>query len=141
MRSAVVTAALLAVVPTVFGLPQYAKSGCNTHLPEGVHPDQSVNRTLENSQSGPTTRKYRIHLPPNYDNTKAVPLILSFHGRTQDALYQEELSRFSEASYGFQGISVYPEGEPIIKVRSVPSNLPRYTDPTSEQQAYPTMGR
>jgi poly(3-hydroxybutyrate) depolymerase len=116
MRTSVLTTALLAIVPTINGLP-HASNGCNAALPDGVKPNSSVNCTLENSKSGVPTRKYRIHLPPNYDNTKAVPLILSFHGRTQDALYQENLSKFSEASYGFQGIAVYPEGVPITKVR------------------------
>lgn len=40
-------------------------------------------------------------------------MIVSFHGRNKDMEYQEELSQFSNASYGFEGIAVYPEGVPV----------------------------
>jgi poly(3-hydroxybutyrate) depolymerase len=112
------TAALLGLVSGIEGLEIRAtKSGCDAPLPSGITPGKSVNLTLESS-SGVSPRKYRLHLPPGYDGSKKLPLILSFHGRTQDALYQEELSQFSNASYGFEGISVYPQGVPLInKVR------------------------
>lgn len=87
--------------------------GCGFLLPEGVEPGVSVNLTLENSASGVAQRRYRLHLPPSYtwyDNHEHYPVILSFHGRTQDAKYQEELSQLSNATYGFDGIAVYPEG-------------------------------
>lgn len=86
--------------------------GCNTGVPSDVEPGKSVNLTIP-SKSGVTPRKYRLHLPEDYDGTTELPLILSFHGRTQDAKYQEELSQFSNASYGFKGISVYPQGVPL----------------------------
>ncbi|KAF9695139.1 hypothetical protein EKO04_006904 [Ascochyta lentis] len=85
--------------------------GCGGSLPQGVELGQSVNLTI-NSSSGVSTRGYRLHLPGSYDTNKKVPLILSFHGRGKDAKFQEELSQFSNATYGFNGISVYPEGVP-----------------------------
>jgi poly(3-hydroxybutyrate) depolymerase len=112
------TAALLGLVSGIEGLQVRAtKCGCDAPLPSGVKAGESVDLTLKSS-SGVSPRKYRLHLPQGYDGSKKLPLILSFHGRTQDALYQEELSQFSNASYGFQGISVYPQGVPLInKVR------------------------
>jgi hypothetical protein len=112
------TAALLGLASRIDGLEvRETKCGCGTPLPSGIKPGESVNLTLPSS-SGVTPRKYRLHLPQGYDGSKKLPLILSFHGRTQDALYQEELSQFSNASYGFEGISVYPQGVPLInKVR------------------------
>lgn len=95
------------------------KNGCNTSLPSGIKPGHSVNLTLPSS-SGVTPREYRLHLPKDYDGTKELPLILSFHGRTQDAKYQEELSQFSNASYGFKGIAVYPQGVPLNGKVSAP---------------------
>ncbi|KAF1361967.1 hypothetical protein EJ07DRAFT_163870 [Lizonia empirigonia] len=68
------------------------KSGCGGPLPTGIELDKSVDLTI-NSLSG-------------------VPLILSFHGRGKNAKFEEELSQFSNATYGFDGISVYPEGVP-----------------------------
>ena len=113
MRYPLLTTTLLAFAQFS---PTAAQCGCNAALHPGVTPGRSVNQSLENSQSGVATRGYRIHLPPGYDNTEGVPLILSFHGRTQDALYQENLTKFSDPSYGFEGIAVYPEGVPLIRV-------------------------
>ena len=126
MKTAVLSTILLGLVPSIYSLTlRDTKSGCNAPLPEGVESDHSVNLTLPSS-SGVTPRKYRLHLPPDYDSTKELPLILSFHGRSQDALYQEKLSQFSNASYGFKGIAVYPEGVPLIKVnRTSHFNLER----------------
>ncbi|KAF7453615.1 LpqC, Poly(3-hydroxybutyrate) depolymerase [Pyrenophora tritici-repentis] len=91
-----------------------SSDGCGKPLPDKVHLDESVNLSLE-SDSGITPRKYRLHIPASYDTSSPVPLILSFHGRGKDAEYQEALSQFSNATYGFQGISVYPEGIPNTK--------------------------
>ncbi|KAJ4353083.1 hypothetical protein N0V95_003678 [Ascochyta clinopodiicola] len=87
------------------------KCGCGSSLPQGVELDTSINLTISSS-SGVSPRGYRLHLPESYDTNTKVPLILSFHGRGKDAKFQEELSQFSNATYGFNGISVYPEGVP-----------------------------
>ena len=52
-------------------------------------------------------------MPKSYDNSVPVPLILSYHGRGKDMKFQEKLSQFANASYGFEGISVFPEGVPV----------------------------
>lgn len=88
------------------------KCGCGGPLPKGVGLGRSVNLTISSS-SGVSTRGYRLHLPTSYNTNKKVPVILSFHGRGKDAKFQEELSQFSNVTYGFQGISVYPEGIPV----------------------------
>ncbi|KAH7087524.1 Alpha/Beta hydrolase protein [Paraphoma chrysanthemicola] len=115
MRTTILTTVITSLVSGIACAPSSydANFGCNKALPNGVKPDHSVNLTLSSS-SGVTPRKYRLHLPKGYDGSKALPLILSFHGRSQDALYQENLSQFSNASYGFEGIAVYPEGVPIV---------------------------
>jgi poly(3-hydroxybutyrate) depolymerase len=81
-------------------------------LPDNVQPGKSVDLTID-SVSGVKTRKYRIHVPKTYGSSKEVPLILSFHGRGKNAKFQEQLSQFSNSSYGFEGIVVYPEGVPV----------------------------
>lgn len=88
---------------------------CNKPLTNGVEPGKSTNLTLT-SKSGVSPRKYRLHLPKTYDGSTNLPLILSFHGRGKDAKFQEKLSQFSNSSYGFDGISVYPEGVPFKEV-------------------------
>ena len=85
------------------------ESGCDQSLPSEVRAGHSKNLTIS-SKSGVATRKYRLHLPPSYDISKRVPIIISFHGRGKDAKFQEKLSQFSNATYGYEGIAVYPEG-------------------------------
>ncbi len=100
----------LAFLPHVIGLPANDIAyGCGSLVPEGIELGRSVDLTIKSS-SGLSTRGYRLHLPSTYDRYTKTPLILSFHGRGKDAKYQEELSQFSNATYGFGGISVYPEG-------------------------------
>ena len=87
-------------------------NGCDKPLPDGVLPGESTGLTI-NSESGVTPRGYRLHIPTSYEKNTPSPLILSFHGRGKTAEYQEALSQFSNSSYGFEGISVYPEGVPV----------------------------
>jgi poly(3-hydroxybutyrate) depolymerase len=120
MKSLISALTAFGLISAINGLTvRDEKSGCNKALPDGIKPDDSVNLTIPSS-SGVATRKYRLHLPKDYDGTKKLPLILSYHGRTRDALNQEKLSQFSNASYGFEGISVYPQGVPLVsKVRCI----------------------
>jgi hypothetical protein len=116
MKSTLITAAVFGLISSVHGLAvRDAKNGCNAALPDGVHPGKSVNQTLGD-------RRYRLHLPSSYDGSKQLPLILSFHGRTQDGKYQEKLSQFSNKTYGFEGIAVYPEGEVFTTSVSIAMN-------------------
>jgi hypothetical protein len=132
----------LSIIPNIYGLAtRDSKSGCNIALPPDVFPDKSVNLTLASSGSV-SPRKFRLHLPAGYDGTQQLPVILSFHGRTQDALYQENLSQFSNASYGFSGIAVYPEGVPLIKVSLFLNILdPKDSNTIEERQTNSTMAR
>jgi poly(3-hydroxybutyrate) depolymerase len=118
MKSVYTAATVFGLVSAINGLVVRGDNvGCDKALPADIKPGDSVNLTMT-SASGVSPRKYRLHLPKSYAGTKKVPLILSYHGRTRDALNQEELSRFSEARYGFEGISVYPQGVPLVgKVR------------------------
>lgn len=103
-------AAILATIPSASA--QDAQCGCGRPLPEGIEADKSVDLTI-NSSSGLSPRGYRLHLPKGYDTNTKVPVIFSFHGRGKTAESQEALSQFSNATYGFEGISVYPEGAPL----------------------------
>lgn len=90
----------------------YTSKGCGKPLPCEVEKGISKDCTID-SKSGASPRTYRIHVPESYKGTEPVPLIFSFHGRTQTPEYQEQLSQFSNSSYGFEGISVYPQGVPV----------------------------
>jgi poly(3-hydroxybutyrate) depolymerase len=113
LPSLLLSSVLLSLVPSINSLAlKGSDCKCCKSLPESVQPGKSVNLTIKSS-SGVSPRKYRIHLPKTYGSSKEVPLILSFHGRGKDAKFQEELSRFSDPAYGFEGIVVYPEGVPV----------------------------
>jgi poly(3-hydroxybutyrate) depolymerase len=90
-------------------------SGCGKPAPHVLEQGDSKNFTIK-SASGKSPRRYRIHVPESYDRDVTVPLVLSFHGRGKDMKYQEQLSQFSNKSYGFEGIAVYPEGVPVSSV-------------------------
>ncbi|KAF2181662.1 carbohydrate esterase family 1 protein [Zopfia rhizophila CBS 207.26] len=81
--------------------------GCGKPLPSVVVRGNSKNLTINSRKR---ERKYRIHVPELYQTDVPVPLILSFHGRNKGMKFQEDLSQFSNASYGFEAIAVYPEG-------------------------------
>lgn len=86
--------------------------GCGKPIPRVLKLGESRNFTFE-SASGKSPRKYRLHVPTTYKLDEPVPLIFSFHGRGKDMEFQEQLSQFSNQSYGFNGIAVYPEGVPV----------------------------
>lgn len=57
------------------------------------------------------TRTFLIHVPASYDNTRAVPLVLNFHGATSNAEQQRSLFSQMDATADAKGfIVVYPEG-------------------------------
>jgi poly(3-hydroxybutyrate) depolymerase len=87
-------------------------SGCGKDIPDALKLGESRNFTLETTNK-PSPRNYRLHALESYKSDSPVPLILSFHGRGKDMKEQDELSQFSNASYGFEGICVYPEGVPV----------------------------
>jgi poly(3-hydroxybutyrate) depolymerase len=114
MKATLSVLAALSAAAAALDSKSNSDDGCQKPLPSGVKLDQSVDLTL-NSTSGVSPRRYRLHIPSSYDSNTQVPLILSFHGRGKDAEYQEALSQFSNASYGFDGIVAYPEGVPVCE--------------------------
>lgn len=109
MRSPLVlTSAVLSIASGVFAQSE----GCGKAIPGDIELGTSKNQTID-SESGHTPRRYRIRVPKTYDNSVPVPLILSYHGRGKDMKFQEKLSQFGNASYGFEGISVFPNGVPV----------------------------
>lgn len=94
LRSLLFVAALVGTLQA--GRAQDLKSG--THEKQFEHGDLS--------------RTYRIRIPPAYDGSKAVPLVLAFHGGGQRGL-----AITAERGFGFNPladkhgfIAVYPEG-------------------------------
>jgi poly(3-hydroxybutyrate) depolymerase/6-phosphogluconolactonase (cycloisomerase 2 family) len=88
-------------------------AGCVDPLIPGDH-----RRTLV---FGGTQRIYDLHIPPNYDSSRLVPLVVDFHGLTSNPTIQAGASGFRELAdaegfvvaypLGLFGNRVMPEGE------------------------------
>lgn len=100
---------------TLGAYPKFGSSGCGKPLPSTVVP--GANSTAGTVTSGGRERDYRIHIPKTYQKHIPVPVILSYHGRTEDAEDQEQLSQFSNPTYNPTAIAVYPQG---VKVSVLP---------------------
>lgn len=56
------------------------------------------------------TRKYRLHLPKNYDANKKYPLVVAFHGMIENPRLFELITGFSREADREDFIVVYPYG-------------------------------
>ncbi|KAF2639028.1 alpha/beta-hydrolase [Massarina eburnea CBS 473.64] len=102
-----------AIFTFVAGVIAAESSGCSkTSLPDDIELGKPFDLDIDSTSINDTTstRNYRIQVPKSYKPGNAVPLMLSFHGRTKTAKNQYHLSQFSNSSFGFEGIAVYPQG-------------------------------
>jgi polyhydroxybutyrate depolymerase len=60
--------------------------------------------------SGGLDRTYSMHVPASYDGSRAVPLVLAYHGHGGDGLGQERLSGMSATADSNGFIVAYPDG-------------------------------
>ncbi|TVY60788.1 putative feruloyl esterase C [Lachnellula suecica] len=103
--------ALLFIVSTLLGSSHAARSaGCGKSLPAQQPAGQTYQTAFTQSKGTSPSRTYRIHIPSNYDENTAVPLIFSFHGHAQTSKCQEELSQFSNEAFNPNAFAVYPQG-------------------------------
>ncbi|MHA7057425.1 T9SS type A sorting domain-containing protein [Aquimarina sp. M1] len=72
-----------------------------------AHAQQVINATLQNDGR---TRQYRLYVPASYDATKPAPLILNFHGFTNNIDIQYNQSDFRQLAEDNQFIFVTPQG-------------------------------
>lgn len=61
---------------------------------------------------GGKAREYRLHVPPGYDGTKPLPLVLNFHGYSSNASQQQIFSQMDGKSDSAGFVLVYPQGLP-----------------------------
>jgi polyhydroxybutyrate depolymerase len=55
-------------------------------------------------------RTYALHVPANYDSSKAVPLVLALHGRLGTGTGEEKLAHLDRISDEHGFLVVYPDG-------------------------------
>lgn len=79
-----------------------------------VHLFPQTGVTIEDSLlSNGIYRSYRIYVPTIYNGTKAVPLVLNFHGFTSSAAQQDFYTNFKNIADTANFIVVHPQGLPI----------------------------
>jgi polyhydroxybutyrate depolymerase len=78
--------------------------GCSPSRPHGS------GTSAETITTGDGQRSYRLHVPPSYTGSNAVPLLFNVHGATSNATAQEVYSGFSAKADVEGFIVVYPEG-------------------------------
>lgn len=89
-------------------------AGCGTDLSKGFKAGGNT-KTIDIHSSG-DKRSYNIYIPENYNISIPAPLILSYHGGSQDAEEQEELSQLSNSDFNTDAIAVYPQGINVSNV-------------------------
>ena len=101
--------ALLAIGAPTFSGTELVSAANPTCSPNRAHVSGTSDETVATSQG---LRSYRLHVPPSYTGSDAVPLVLSFHGLTLNATFQEAYSAFSARADQPDGgfIVVYLEG-------------------------------
>lgn len=55
-------------------------------------------------------RTYSLHVPPEYDGTEAVPLLLALHGRLGTGSGEERLTHLDKVSDEHDFLAAYPDG-------------------------------
>ncbi|MBS7614435.1 polyhydroxybutyrate depolymerase [Candidatus Bathyarchaeota archaeon] len=68
------------------------------------------NNSYEVLEFGGLRRTFYVHVPPSYDGTKPIPLVIVLHGYSGSARGIEASSRFSEKADEEGFFVVYPEG-------------------------------
>lgn len=85
-----------------------ASSGCGAALPAGVQLG-GASTTFQITSSG-KVRSFNVHVPTSYKNNKAAPLIVGYHGRSNNQLSVESDSQLSSETWNPYAIAVYPLG-------------------------------
>ncbi|KAI0883172.1 carbohydrate esterase family 1 protein [Annulohypoxylon maeteangense] len=73
------------------------------------HPLPNITQYFGLTSSG-RYRSYSVHLPANYSETTAYPVVLGFHGSSSVGLFFEADTKMSEARFSGDKIMVYPNG-------------------------------
>jgi hypothetical protein len=100
-----------------------ASSGCGASLPAGVQLGGS-STTFQITSSG-KVRSFNVHVPTSYKNTKAAPLIIGYHGRSNNQLSIESDSKLSSETWNPFAIAVYPLGIDVSCDASTARNVER----------------
>lgn len=87
-------------------------NGCGRPLPSKLAAGKTANFTLalSNSTDPPSDREYHVYIPPSYDKDNPTALLFSIHGRTENMMQQERVSKLSDPAFNPSAIAIYPQG-------------------------------
>lgn len=105
-----------------------AFSGCTAVRAAAMKDIDSVPASCRESPYGPgdwlrrmkkdgRTRRYVVHVPPGYDKTRPVPVVLFFHGGGGDAINTRKFAGWDSLADREGFIVVYPDGTGVMKQR------------------------
>jgi polyhydroxybutyrate depolymerase len=80
-------------------------SGCGKR--PFITPGTSINQSFD---AGGIDRLYRLHIPRDYQNNVAQPLVLNFHGHNSNAYKQEQMTGMSYLADHSDFVVAYPQG-------------------------------
>jgi len=75
-----------------------------------------LDRTNGSIDSSGRTRRFLVHVPPSYDRTKPMPLVISMHGAGGWPRQQQNLTRWSRLADAQGFIVVYPAGSGFPRI-------------------------
>ena len=90
--------------------PARASAGCDSdsvQYKKGTTPGELVH--------GGSPRTFRVHLPPNYDGVKPLPLLLMLHGGGGGGRQFEVSARMDPVADRESFAVVYPDGSGLLK--------------------------
>jgi polyhydroxybutyrate depolymerase len=96
--------------PADASLPQAGASGSGPSPSACTAPKLAAGDHNSMLQHAGQQRQYIVHVPSSYDGSKAVPLVLDFHGWTSKADREEGASGWREKADAVGFIAVYPVG-------------------------------
>ena len=105
--SCLVAAAAALVVGCSSSSGETAGSTASLGCEEGTLDPSEIHVELEHDG---LSRSYEIHVPPAYDGSTPIPLVLNFHGLTSTGLAQQENTRMDATADREGFIVVYPNG-------------------------------
>jgi len=89
------------------GTSEAAKTSASLGCSDGTLETSSTHIDLEHDG---VSRSYELYVPPAYDGSTPVPVVLNFHGFTSSGLAQQENASMDETAAREGFIVVYPNG-------------------------------
>ena len=89
---------------------QRPSTGCGKTTDTRLQPGEPSREFTIESHAGGGQRHFHLHMPASYPANEPAPLILVFHGKSQNASEIEAQTQLSSPDFNSNAIVVYPQG-------------------------------